>query len=68
MLVEVADGKKRYLLEALAVPALLHGFWDFTLASGSRLMAAVFYVFVLAFFADAFLRLRHAALSDTPLI
>ena len=68
LLVEVADGRKRYLLEALAVPALLHGFWDFTLASGSRLMAAVFYVFVLAFFADAFLRLRHASLSDMPLI
>ena len=31
-------------------------------------MAAVFYVFVLAFFADAYLRLRNAAQSDTPLV
>ena len=68
LLVEVTDGKMRYLIEALAVPALLHGFWDFSLTSGSRVMAAVFYVFVLAFFADAFLRLRHAAQGDAPLV
>ena len=68
LLVEVSDGKKRHLIEALAVPTLLHGFWDFSLVSGSRIMAAVFYVFVLAFFADAYLRLRNAAQSDTPLV
>lgn len=68
MLVELSDGKRRYFFEALAVPILLHGFWDFSLSSGSRLLAAVFYVFVLAFFADAYLRLRHAAQGDMPLV
>ncbi len=66
-LVELSDDKRRSLHEALWVPALLHGFWDFSLTSGSRVLAAVFYVFVLAFFADAYLRLRHAAQMDTKL-
>lgn len=65
---EISDGARRYLTGALVIPSLLHGFWDFTLASGSKLLAAGFYVFVLVFFVDAYLRLRHAAMRDKPLV
>lgn len=39
-----------YLLCSLAVPVLLHGFWDFDLSIPSPWATVVFYVFVLAFF------------------
>ena len=53
-----------YLLQ---VPALLHGFWDFSLSVGGGLMTVLFYLFVLAFFIDAYRKLRFAAGSDEQL-
>ena len=55
----------RHLTGSLLVPTLLHGFWDFSLSTGSRVMAAVFYVFVLLFFLLASVQLRAAAERDT---
>lgn len=65
---ELTADAGRSMRQALLVPALLHGFWDFSLSSGSRIFSAVFYVFVLAFFASASMKLRSAAQTDAPLL
>ena len=57
----------QYLRASLLVPALLHGFWDFSLSVGGWLMTVLFYLFVLAFFIDAYRKLRFAAGSDEQL-
>ena len=57
----------RYLRASLLVPTLLHGFWDFSLSVGGWLMTVLFYLFVLAFFIDAYRKLRFAAGSDEQL-
>ena len=55
---------EQYLRASLLVPTLLHGFWDFSLSVGGWLMMVLFYLFVLAFFIDAYRKLRFAAGSD----
>lgn len=57
----------QYLRASLLVPTLLHGFWDFSLSVGGGLMTVLFYLFVLAFFIDAYRKLRFAAGSDEQL-
>ena len=57
----------QYLRASLLVPTLLHGFWDFSLSVGGGLMTILFYLFVLAFFIDAYRKLRFAAGSDEQL-
>ena len=57
----------QYLRASLLVQALLHGFWDFSLSVGGGLMTVLFYLFVLAFFIDAYRKLRFAAGSDEQL-
>ena len=57
----------QYLRASLLVPALLHGFWDFSLSVGGGLMTVLFYLFVLAFFINAYRKLRFAAGSDEQL-
>ena len=57
----------QYLRASLLVPTLLHGFWDFSLSVGGWLMTILFYLFVLAFFIDAYRKLRFAAGSDERL-
>ena len=57
----------QYLRASLLVPALLHGFWDFSLSVGGGLMTVLFYLFVLAYFIDAYRKLRFAAGSDEQL-
>lgn len=57
----------QYLRASLLVPTLLHGFWDFSLSVGGGLMTVLFYLFVLAFFIDAYRKLRFAAGSDERL-
>ena len=57
----------QYLRARLLVPTLLHGFWDFSLSVGGGLMTVLFYLFVLAFFIDAYRKLRFAAGSDEQL-
>lgn len=57
----------QYLRASLLVPALLHSFWDFSLSVGGWLMTVLFYLFVLAFFIDAYRKLRFAAGSDEQL-
>lgn len=65
---ELTGDERGAMRQALLVPALLHGFWDFSLSSGSRVLSAAFYVFVLAFFAAASMKLRSAAQGDSPLL
>ena len=55
---------EQYLRASLLVPTLLHGFWDFSLSVGGWLMTVLFYLFVLAFFIDAYRKLRFAAGFD----
>ena len=57
----------RHLAGSLLVPTLLHGFWDFSLSTGSETMTIIFYLFVLTFFLLASLQLREAAEQDTKL-
>ena len=57
----------QYLRASLLVPTLLHGFWDFSLSVGGWLMTVLIYLFVLAFFIDAYRKLRFAAGSDEQL-
>ena len=57
----------QYLRASLLVPTLLHGVWDFSLSVGGGLMTVLFYLFVLAFFIDAYRKLRFAAGSDEQL-
>ena len=57
----------QYLRASLLVPTLLHGFWEFSLSVGGGLMTVLFYLFVLAFFIDAYRKLRFAAGSDEQL-
>ena len=57
----------QYLRASLLVPTLLHGFWDFSFSVGGGLMTVLFYLFVLAFFIDAYRKLRFAAGSDEQL-
>ena len=57
----------RHLTASLLVPTLLHGFWDFSLFSGSEVMTVIFYVFVLLFFLMASLQLHEAAEQDAKL-
>ena len=59
--------RDRFLRESILVPVLLHGFWDLSLSVGGGLMTALFYLFVLAFFVDAYRKLRFAAGSDERL-
>lgn len=59
--------RDRFLAASIAVPALLHGFWDFSLSVGSAWMTAAFYVFVLVFFLSANHRLRTASEEDSLL-
>ena len=57
----------QYLRASVLGPTLLHGFWDFSLSVGGWLMTILFYLFVLAFFIDAYRKLRFAAGSDEQL-
>lgn len=56
--------KDRYLRASIAVPVLLHGFWDFSLSVPSCVMTVAFYVFVIVFFLSANHRLRVASETD----
>ena len=56
-----------YLRASLLVPTLLHGFWDFSLSVGGGFMTVLFYLFVAAFFIDAYRKLRFASGSDERL-
>lgn len=65
-LVELPDDDAgAYFRAGLFIPTLLHGFWDFSLSAGSRLMTLGFYLFVLVFFIDAYRKLHFAAGTDT---
>ena len=41
------EGKKAYLMHALLMPILLHGFYDFCLTEGTLLTVIIFYVFII---------------------
>jgi len=58
------DGAKRMRTRALVIPALLHGFYDFTASRGSGFMSLVFLVFVVCMFITAVRLVRHVSAND----
>ena len=63
------NGRRRTVLCALAVavPVLLHGFWDLCLAVRQTWSVIAFYSFVIAFFITAECSLRRASQTDKRL-
>ena len=57
---------RRKLRQGLIVPMILHGFWDFSLSTGSPAMTAAFYAFVILFFLIADKSLHRASDTDQP--
>ena len=58
-------GSKRMRTRALLVPALLHGFYDFTASTESSAMNIVFLVFVVLMFVTAYRLVRHVSANDS---
>jgi len=58
------EGSKRMRTRALVIPALLHGFYDFTASRGSGFMSLVFLVFVVCMFITAVRLVRHVSAND----
>ncbi len=59
------DGAKRMRLRALLVPAILHGFYDFSATRQSGGMTVVFLVFVVVMFITAWRLVRHVSANDS---
>ena len=62
-----AGARRVHMAAALAVPALLHGFYDFCLMSGVRQLGSLFIVFVLVLDAVSLLVVRRQSFRDGPL-
>jgi len=60
-----AEGSKRMRVRALVVPALLHGFYDFTASRESGFMSLVFLGFVILMFTAAVRLVRHVSANDS---
>ena len=57
-------GSGRMRTRALVIPALLHGFYDFTASAESSSMSIVFLIFVVLMFVTAYRLVRHVSLND----
>ncbi|MCR5484783.1 MAG: PrsW family intramembrane metalloprotease [Clostridiales bacterium] len=53
-----------YLFGALAVPILVHGFYDFCLSLDSNMMVMIFFVFLLALYFICFRRINKMSKAD----
>ncbi len=58
-------GSKRMRTRALLIPALLHGFYDFTASSGGGFMTLAFFAFVVVMFITAYRLVRHVSANDS---
>ena len=58
-------GSKRMRVRALLIPALLHGFYDFTASSAGGVMTLVFLVFVVLMFITAWRLVKHVSANDS---
>ena len=58
------DGAKRLRRSALVIPALLHGFYDFSATYQNTWMGLVFLVFVVAMFVTAVRLVRRVSAND----
>ena len=59
------EGSKRMRTRALLVPALLHGFYDFSASAESDTMSIVFLVFVVLMFVTAYRLVKHVSANDS---
>ena len=59
------EGSKRMRTRALLVPALLHGFYDFSASAESDAMSIVFLVFVVLMFVTAYRLVKHVSANDS---
>ena len=59
------EGSKRMRTRALLVPALLHGFYDFSASAESEAMSIVFLVFVVLMFVTAYRLVKHVSANDS---
>ena len=63
------NGKKnnKCLFLSLAVPTILHGFYDFCLFSGNYLLVITYIVFVVVLYVSSIKKIKHMAQIDKPL-
>lgn len=61
------DLVRRYLIKALAIPALLHGFYDFCLDSGYDLLLLAVAVFEIVLTVKGVKKLRQLSKNDTAI-
>jgi len=59
------EGSKRMRTRALLIPALLHGFYDFSASAQSEAMNIVFLIFVGVMFVTAYRLVRHVSANDS---
>jgi RsiW-degrading membrane proteinase PrsW (M82 family) len=58
------DGSKRMRVRALVIPALLHGFYDFTASRQTTASSILFIIFVIVMFVTAYRLVKHVAAND----
>ena len=58
------DGSKRMRVRALVIPALLHGFYDFTASRQTTASSILFIIFVIVMFVTAYRLVRHVSAND----
>ena len=59
------EGSKRMRTRALLIPALLHGFYDFSASAQSEAMNIVFLIFVGVMFVTVYRLVRHVSANDS---
>ncbi len=57
-------GGTRYMVQSLAMPILVHGFYDFCLFTDDTFFTIVFYIFLLGMYIYCFARVRHFSKVD----
>jgi len=58
------DLAKKWLIKALVVPTLVHGFYDFVLSFESAIMVLVFYVFIIGLFVYNYKKIKKVSAAD----
>lgn len=58
------DGSRRMRVRALVIPALLHGFYDFTASRQTPASSILFIIFVIVMFVTAYRLVKHVAAND----
>ena len=59
--------KKSYLVRAIVIPILLHGFYDFCASSGNVILTLIFYVYIILLDVLAYRTVTRHAAEDVPI-